>query len=139
MSYKTQKQLIPLLSDQTVTQTSNWVDVRSCNFASITFTCVSSMDTDLVLVVQGSDDVPPNGFSLGMPSTGNTGVAGWTPTTFYTITDQTNTAMTNTMTSAGGQVNFSTNALTAAWLRVVSTPTDAPTGTISATVTLKDS
>lgn len=141
MSAKTQTQLVPgpifpanqavVPADATATQVSAPIDVRSCNFISLTAVVTSGSDTDGVFLVEGSDDIPVGGQNS----------SNWVPTNWFTLKDQDGNDMTATLSSSGTQVsNLFTNALACAFVQASWTPgMSPPVSTVVITSTTKDS
>jgi hypothetical protein len=94
----------------------------------------------IVVALEGSDAVPPNG---AMVNQGGTGInAGWVPpsTSWQPLKDAAGVAITATVTANGTKLLFAPPAsLLTRWVRMTATPTGVVDGTISVDAFLRDS
>jgi hypothetical protein len=93
----------------------------------------------IVVALEGSDAVPPNG---AMVNQGGTGInAGWVPpsTSWQPLKDAAGNPVSVTMTTAGTKLLLApADTLLTRWVRVKATPTGVTGGTIEVEAFLRD-
>jgi hypothetical protein len=136
-SIKQNQYLVPAGSSANNSYTSAAIDCRTASMISISCKTAGTTSASIVLTVQGSDDVPPNGFNLTSVSS-ITGQNTWAPdaNSWFTLKDTADTALTATITT-NTLTNLFAPFIGVQWVRVTIACNTPGGGTIQVIATAK--